>query len=96
MRLGAVRIHGLCFCACVTFFFVSGALAYIAQGEPVGALAPYLLVSALRRGRPIVQLQDNTGALSALLHGCALKPHMGRVVSVFPSGAVCAARACVA
>ena len=56
---------------------------YIMQGEGVGALAPLLSLPALFRGRSVVQFQDNTAALSALVHGYASKPDMSRIVNVF-------------
>ena len=56
---------------------------YIMQGEGVGALAPLLSLPALFRGRSVVQFQDNTAALSALVHGYASKPDMCRIVNAF-------------
>ena len=56
---------------------------YIMQGEGVGAVAPLFTLPALFRGRSVVQFQDNTGALSALIHGYASKPDMSRIVNVF-------------
>ena len=56
---------------------------YIAQGEAVGALAPMLSVPLLFKGRAVLQFQDNTGALSALIHGYASRPDMARVVNAF-------------
>ena len=56
---------------------------YIMQGEGVGALAPLLSLPALFRRRSIVQFQDNTAALSALVHGYASKPDMCRIVNAF-------------
>ena len=42
-----------------------------------------LSLPQLFRGRSVIQFQDNTQALSALIHGYALKPDMGRVVNAF-------------
>jgi len=35
------------------------------------------------RGRHVVQFNDNSGALSALIHGYASKPDMCRIVNVY-------------
>lgn len=56
---------------------------YIAQGEAVGALAALSSLPAAYRDRPVIQFQDNTWALSALIHGYASRPDMGRVVNAF-------------
>ena len=56
---------------------------YIAQGEVVGALAALLSVPDLFRGRSVIQFNDNTVALSALVNGYASKPDMARVVNAF-------------
>ena len=64
-------------------FFAQGKLTYIMQGEGVGALAPLLSLPSFFRGRSVVQFQDNTGALSALVHGYASKPDMSRIVNAF-------------
>ena len=64
-------------------FFAPGLKTYIMQGEGVGALAPLLSLPALFRGRSVVQFQDNTGALSALVHGYASKPDMSRIVNAY-------------
>ena len=64
-------------------FFAQAKKTYIMQGEGVGALAPLLSLPALFRGRSVVQFQDNTAALSALVHGYASKPDMSRIVNVF-------------
>ena len=70
---------------------------YIAQGEAVGALAVSLSVPAFLRGRSVVQFQDNTWALAALVHGYASKPDMGRMHrQCVPCGAIRAAFSCVA
>ena len=53
------------------------------QGEGVGALAPLLSLSWLFRGRSVIQFQDNTAALSALVHGYASKPDMSRIVNAY-------------
>merc|ERR1711920_284729 len=63
--------------------FACDQLTYIAQGEAVGALAPMLSVPAMFKGRAVLQFQDNTGALSALIHGYASRPDMARVVNAF-------------
>ena len=62
---------------------------YIMQGEGVGAIAPLLSLPSWFRGRSVVQFQDNTAALSALVHGYASKPDMCRIVSVFHIAQFC-------
>ena len=64
-------------------FFTPGLKTYIMQSEGIGALAPLLSLPALFRGRSVVQFQDNTGALSALVHGYASKPDMTRLVNAY-------------
>ena len=66
-----------------THFFASHMKTFIAQGEAVGALAPMLSLPWLFKGRAVIQFQDNTQALSALIHGYASKPDMGRVVNAY-------------
>ena len=66
-----------------THVFAREQETYIAQGEAVGALAPMLSVPLLFKGRAVLQFQDNTGALSALIHGYASRPDMARVVNAF-------------
>ena len=65
------------------FFFAPGKRTYIMQGEGVGALAPLLSLPWLFRGRSVIQFQDNTAALSALVHGYASKPDMSRIVNAY-------------
>ena len=64
-------------------FFAPGKQTYIMQGEGVGALAPLLSLPSLFRGRSVIQFQDNTAALSALVHGYASKPDMSRIVNAY-------------
>ena len=63
--------------------FAPGKKTYIMQGEGVGALAPLLSLPELFRGRSVIQFQDNTAALSALVHGYASKPDMSRIVNAY-------------
>ena len=66
-----------------TEVFAPDLRTYIAQGEAVGALAPLLSMPQVFKGRSVIQFQDNTWALSALIHGYASRPDMGRVVNAF-------------
>ena len=56
---------------------------YIAQGEAVGALAALLSAPELFRGRSVIIFHDNTWSLSALIHGYASRPDMGRIVNAY-------------
>ena len=66
-----------------THFFSRDQATYIAQGEAVGALSPKLSLPGVFKGRSVVQFQDNTVALSALINGYASKGDMGRIVNAF-------------
>ena len=63
--------------------FVPDRRTYIAQGEAIGACAPHLSMPGLFRGRHVVQFQDNTCALSALVNGYASKPDLSSIVNAF-------------
>ena len=60
-----------------------GLKTYISQGEGIGAVAPALSIPHVFRGRQVVQFNDNTVALSALINGYASKPDMARIVNVY-------------
>ena len=64
-------------------FFSSNLKTYITQGELYAAIALYFTLPWLFRRQRVVHFVDNTGALSAMVHGYARKPDMARMVNVF-------------
>ena len=64
-------------------FFSPNRRTYISQGEAVGACAPAMSLPALFRNRHVVQFQDNTCALSALINGYASKPDMAQISNAY-------------
>ena len=61
---------------------------YITQVELVAAVAAYYTFPDMLRGRAVVHFVDNTGALSAMVHGYARKPDCARLVNAYHAQSV--------
>jgi hypothetical protein len=61
---------------------------YIMQAEIIAAIAVYYSLPDMLRGRSVVHFIDNTGALSAMIHGYARQPDCARLVNVFHAQAL--------
>ena len=64
-------------------FLTPDLATYITQCELVAAVAVFYTLPHLLRDRAIIHFIDNTGALSALVHGYASKPDLARLVNVY-------------